>query len=177
MVGESLLKLAQFVSVMLYVLVAGVMWGTWLSLARTMTEYDAATFLADGQHMINNLGVVMAVLMISAVVVGLIVVVLLFRVRSTVAAWLALAGLLLMIGVLVITLAVEVPIDNLIATWTEATLPADWKGIRARWAAFHTVRTFLSLGAVAAALAAALTVRMADQEMSRPRAEVDHSAV
>jgi hypothetical protein len=40
---------------MLYVLVGGVMWGTWLSLARTMTGYDAATFLAGGKHMISNL--------------------------------------------------------------------------------------------------------------------------
>ena len=30
--SESLVKLIQFVSIMLYVLVAGVMWGTWLSL-------------------------------------------------------------------------------------------------------------------------------------------------
>src|SRR5215207_6237540 len=135
------------------------MWGTWLSLARTMTEYDAATFLADGQHMINNLATVMAVLMISAVLVGAVVVVLLFWSRSTVAAWLALAGLLLMIAVMAITLVVEVPIDNLIANWTEATLPADWQQIRARWATFHTLRTFLSLGAVAAAVAAALTTR------------------
>ena len=43
MMRESLLKLVQFVSIMLYVLVAGVMWGTWVSLARTMTSYDAAT--------------------------------------------------------------------------------------------------------------------------------------
>lgn len=70
MTRESLLKLVQFVSIMLYVLVAGVMWGTWLSLARTMTEYDAATFLADGQHMISNLATVMGVLMSSAVLVG-----------------------------------------------------------------------------------------------------------
>jgi hypothetical protein len=40
---------------MLYMLVAGVMWGTWLSLGRTMTRYDATTFLADGKHMIDNL--------------------------------------------------------------------------------------------------------------------------
>jgi uncharacterized membrane protein len=163
MVRKSLLKLVQFVSIMLYVLVAGVMWGTWLSLARTMTQYDAATFLADGQHMINNLATVMAVLMISAVLVGAVVVVLLFWSRSTVAAWLALAGLLLMIAVMAITLVVEVPIDNLIANWTEATLPPDWQQIRARWAAFHTLRTFLSLGAVAAAVAAALTTRPPDQ--------------
>jgi hypothetical protein len=94
-VNESVLKWVQFVSIMLYVLVAGVMWGTWLSLARTMTNYDAATFLTDGKHMIENLATIMAVLMISAVVIGIVVVVLLFRSRSTVAAWLATIGLLL----------------------------------------------------------------------------------
>jgi uncharacterized membrane protein len=177
MMRESFLKLVQFVSIMLYVLVAGVMWGTWLSLARTMTEYDAATFLADGKHMINNLATVMGVLMISAVLVGVVAVVLLFRSRSTLAGWLALAGLLLMLAVMAITLIVEVPIDNLIANWTEATLPSNWKEIRARWAAFHTLRTFLSLGAVAAAVAAALTTRPDDREASRQPVEVTQSAV
>lgn len=177
MMNESLLKWIQFVSIMLYVLVAGVMWGTWLSLARTMTRYDAATFLTDGRHMIENLAVIMAVLMISAVVIGLVVVVLLFRSPSTTAAWLALIGLLLMIGVLVITLAVEVPIDNLIANWTEETLPADWQQIRARWATFHAVRTFLSLGAVAAAVGAGLTTHTTRRERSPHSVGVEHSAV
>jgi uncharacterized membrane protein len=178
MMSESSLKWIQFVSIMLYVLVAGVMWGTWLSLARTMTEYDAATFLTDGKHMIDNLAVIMAVLMISAVVVGLVAVVLLFRSRSTTAGWLAVIGLLLMIGVLLITLAVEVPIDNLIANWTEGTLPADWQQIRARWAAFHTLRTFLSLGAVAAAVGAGLTLRTTARETPQPPVvQADHSAV
>ena len=36
----------------------------------TMTDYDAATFLTDGKHMIDNLAVIMSVLMISAVVPG-----------------------------------------------------------------------------------------------------------
>jgi uncharacterized membrane protein len=152
-------KLAQFLGIMLYVLVAGVMWGTWLSLGRTMTRYDATTFLADGQHMIANLATVMAVLMISAAVVGLVVVVLLFRGGSTTAGWLALAGLALMVAVIAVTLAVEVPIDNKIRIWTTTTLPSDWQNIRARWAAFHTLRTFLSLAAVAAAVGAALTTR------------------
>lgn len=146
----------HFVSIMLYVLVAGVMWGTWLSLARTMTEYDAATFLTDGQHMIANLAPVMPVLMISAVSAGLLTLVLLFRSHSMTAAWLALAALVLMLGAMAVTLAVEVPIDNRIVEWTVDTLPADWRDIRSRWASFHTVRTFLSLASVAAAAAAAL---------------------
>lgn len=178
MISESLLKWVQFVSIMLYVLVAGVMWGTWLSLARTMTQYDAATFLTDGKHMIDNLAVIMAVLMISAVVIGLVAVVLLFRSRSTTAAWLGVIGLVLMLGVLVITLAVEVPIDNLIANWTEGTMPADWQQIRARWATFHTVRTFLSLGAVAAAVGAGLTLHTTATETSQqPVVPADHSPV
>lgn len=160
-VSTTLLKPTLFVSVMLYVLVAGVMWGTWLSLARTMTRYDAETFLADGQHMIDNLAVVMAVLMIAAIAIGLMSTVLLLRAGSTTAGWLAAAALVLMIGVLVITLAIEVPIDNQIATWTTSTLPADWQDVRARWSAFHTVRTFLSLALVATAVAAALTLRPA----------------
>ena len=45
---------------MLYVLAAGAMWGPWLSLARTMTNYDAATFLTEGKHMIENLAMIMA---------------------------------------------------------------------------------------------------------------------
>jgi hypothetical protein len=40
-------------------------------------------------------------------------------------------------------------------------LPPDWQDIRVRWAAFHTLRTFLSLAAVAAAVGAALTARPA----------------
>ena len=150
-------KVAQFVSIMLYVLVAGVMWGTWLSLARTMNSYDALTFLTDGKHMISNLATVMAVLMIAAVVAGLVTVVLLFRNGARTAGWLALAGLVLMVSVMAVTLAVEVPIDNQIAIWTVDTLPANWMDIRARWASFHTLRTFLSMASVAAALAAALS--------------------
>lgn len=139
-----------------------------------MTRYDATTFLADGKHMISNVATVVAVLMISSLVVGLVVVVLLFRARSTATGWLSLVGLLLMIAVLVITLAVEVPIDDLINTWTEATLPSDWEQIRARWVTFHALRRFLSLGAVAAAVGAALTVRSAHRE-GQPVVEIDHS--
>lgn len=156
-------KLAQFLTIMLYVLVAGVLWGTWLALARTMTDYDATTFLTDGKHMIANLGTVMAVLMISAAVLGLVTTVLLFRAGPRAAGWLALVGLLCLIAVIVVTLSVEVPIDNKVSTWTVPTLPSDWREIRARWADFHTLRTFLSLAAVAAAVAAALSTRASNK--------------
>jgi uncharacterized membrane protein len=154
-----IVKLAQFLYIMLYALVAGVMWGTWLSLARTMTQYDATIFLADGQHMIDNLATIMPIFMISTGVIGLVVVIALFLRRSMTAAWLALAGLLLLAAVIAVTLAVNVPIDDKIKTWTLTTLPSDWQDIRARWADFHTLRTFLSLAGLAAAVGAALTTQ------------------
>jgi Domain of unknown function (DUF1772) len=55
-----------------------------------------------------------------------------------------------MVVALVITLAVEVPIDNQIQNWTAATLPGDWRSIQSRWELFHTIRTFLSVAAVVA---------------------------
>jgi hypothetical protein len=65
-----------------------------------------------------------------------------------------------MVAALVITLAVEVPIDNRIETWTASTLPADWRSIQTRWELFHTIRTFLSIAAVVAAtISIAVTAR------------------
>jgi hypothetical protein len=163
-------KLAHFLNIMLYPLVGGVLWGTWFSLGRTMTQYDATTYLADGKHMIDNLAAIMPVLMIFTGLLGLVVVFLLFRHGSTAAAWLALISLLL-VAVIAVTLSVEVPIDNKTKTWTPTTLPSDWTDIRARWAAFHTLRTFLSLAGLAAAVGAALTTRPATRAQFLPSGE------
>jgi uncharacterized membrane protein len=158
-----LVRLAQGLYILLYALVAGVMWGTWLSLARTMTRYDPGTFLADGQHMIANLATIMPILMISTAVLGLVLTIVLFRRRLPAAGWLALAGLVLLGVVIAVTLAVNVPIDNEIKRWTAATLPSDWASVRSRWADFHTLRTFVSLAGLVAVIGSAVTMGAADR--------------
>jgi len=45
----------------------------------------------------------------------------------------AVAGFVLMICALVVTLGVEVPIDNQIKRWTVNTLPPGWQALRDRW--------------------------------------------
>ena len=64
--------------------------------------------------------------------------------------------LVLMAGALVITLAVNVPIDAEISGWTATTLPADWSNRRDHWERYHTIRTFVSIGALGCAIASAL---------------------
>jgi uncharacterized membrane protein len=71
--------------------------------------------------------------------------------------YLSVTACLLIVIALLITLLVEVPIDNQIRTWTADTVPDDWTTLRARWQAFHTAKTFLSLASLASLILAALS--------------------
>jgi uncharacterized membrane protein len=143
-------RAAHVITVVLFALVMGVFWGTWLSLSRTMDQLPAQTFLAVGHEMIDNLGTLMAILLPLALLSALFTAALLWRARRVRAFWWLLAGFILMTAALVITLAVEVPIDSQIQAWTAATLPGDWRQVQSRWELFHTLRTFASIAAVVA---------------------------
>jgi hypothetical protein len=154
------IRTAQATTIVLFALVMGVFWGTWFSLSRTMNQLSAETFVAIGHQMIRNLGVPMAILLPLALLSALVTLALLWRDRRSAAFRWLLAGFLLLAAALVVTLAVEVPIDNHIKAWTAATLPADWRSIQSRWELFHTIRTFLSIAAVVAVtISGAVTAR------------------
>jgi uncharacterized membrane protein len=157
------IRAAQATTIVLFSLVMGVFWGTWFSLSRTMDRLSGETFVAVGHQMIRNLGVPMAILLPLALLSALVTLALLRQGRQTVAFWWVLAGFLLMTVALVITLAVEVPIDNQIQDWTAATLPGDWRSIQSRWELWHTIRTFSSIAAViAVTISAVVTARPSD---------------
>ena len=150
-------KAVQFVTLMLFSLVTGVFWGTWFSLSRSMAAITAGTFLEVGRLMIANLGGPMSVLMPAALLSALVLSVLLFRGQQTRANLFASAALVLMVVALAITLAVNVPIDRQIQSWTTATLPPDWKVIRDRWEFYHGLRTLVSLTALSCLFASVLS--------------------
>ena len=136
-------------------LVAGVFWGPWLGLSRSIGSFSPETFLAIGQRMIGNLAPVMPVLVSAAVLSTLPVLFLLSRQRST-PFYMTLLGLLFLVTAVAITLLVEVPIDNQIKTWTVASLPPNWSQLRDRWESFHVIRTFASLIGFAFTLAGSI---------------------
>ncbi|MGH9694775.1 MAG: DUF1772 domain-containing protein [Bryobacteraceae bacterium] len=148
------LKLAQFSTNILFALVMGVFWGTWFALSRSIAALSGQTFLDIGHTIIRNLGVPMSILMPLSLVSAIVVLVLL-PMRS-IAFALALAGFLLMIIALIVTLGVEVPIDRQIEQWTVATLPSDWRELRDRWEFYHAMRTFVSIGALGLTTASSL---------------------
>ncbi len=150
------LRIAQFINILLLVLVAGVFWGTWFSLARSITAINPETFLAIGRIMIGNLALPMSILMPITFLSTLPVLFLLYRQKSMPAFYLTLCGLALFVAATAITLIVNVPIDNQIKQWTVQTLPSDWATIRDRWEFYHTLRTFVSLSSLALIVGAAL---------------------
>jgi len=149
-------KIAQFINIFLFALVSGVLWGTWFSLSRSIATITPEGFLEIGRTMIANLAWPMRLLMPASILSALAVLLLQLRRGPSEAFYFEMTGLILYIGVLVITLLVNVPIDNRIKRWTPATLPSNWKDLRDRWQLFHTLRTFASLAGLGCVLASGL---------------------
>jgi uncharacterized membrane protein len=142
------LKIIQFVSLSLLLLVTGIFWGTWFAISRSMENFSAAEFIHIGRTIIANLAVPMRIIMPSCILFMLLSLWFHPQKRSK-TFYFSLAAFVLIIISLLITLLVEVPIDNQIKLWTATTVPTDWEQIRNRWEFFHTMRTVTSLGSFA----------------------------
>jgi hypothetical protein len=149
-------KVATFAALFLLALVTGVFWGTWFTLTRSITTFSAAEFIHIGQTIIANVAWPMTFLM-PVCIFMMISSAWLSPEKNSAAFYFSFLACLLIIIALLITLMVEVPIDNQIRIWTATAAPSDWTTIRARWESFHAARTFVSLGSLASFIAAVLT--------------------
>ncbi len=117
--------LGLFIAFLLGFIVIGAMWGViGAVLILLMLPYHKA--------IIRNLATPKRALMPGAIVSALISGLLVPEKTSGAFLW-TLVGVLLMLGALVVTLAVNVPIDNQIRTWTMGSLPSNWRAIRDHW--------------------------------------------
>lgn len=150
-----MLKIWEVISIFLLALVTGVFWGPWLGLSRSITTFQPEVFLAIGHRMIRNLAPVMPILMPAAMLSILPVLFLSYSNRPQ-TFYMNLAGLILFIIALLVTLIVEVPIDKKIIGWTPTTLPNNWPTLRDRWETFHVIRTVASVVGLALLLIGAI---------------------
>jgi hypothetical protein len=153
--GSIAIRATQFVAIFLQVLVVGAFWGSWIGLSRFMDTLTPATFVEVGHVMIEGYGPIMSVLMPVTLLATLAAGALTYK-RNRLAGLLVLVGLACVLVATATTLIVNVPIDEMMAGWTASTLPPDWTQIRDRWEAYHTARTFVTLGGLAATLAGSL---------------------
>jgi uncharacterized membrane protein len=137
-------RLTNFAALFLLSLVTGVFWGTWFTLTRSIETFSAAEFIHIGKTIIANVAVPMKILMPSCIVL-MILSAFFYPQKKSAGFYFSIAACVLIIIALLITLLVEVPIDNQIKTWTASTVPSDWEALRSRWQFYHSARTFISL--------------------------------
>lgn len=138
-------KFIKHINFILLMLVTGVFWGTWFTMTRSIGDFSAVEFIHIGKVIIDNVANPMKILMPVCILFLGLATWLEYRRKSGVF-YPLLGSLLLMIVTLLITVLVEVPIDNQIKTWTALTVPPDWETIRQKWAWYHGLRTLTSLG-------------------------------
>ena len=142
------LKATEFFGLLLTALVTGVFWGTWFTLTRSLHNFSSSEFIHIGKTIIANVAIPMRIIMPATLVIMLLALWQSFAVSKP-AFYLYATSFILMIITLVITVSVEVPIDNQIKTWTESTVPYNWQNLRQTWDKFHTIRTFTSIASLA----------------------------
>jgi uncharacterized membrane protein len=134
----------ELCSVLLAALMAGMFFGPWAALSRSLDTFEPGVFLAIVNRMNRNMAPVMIVLM-PAAMLSIIPVLIYSHGVAPRTFYFFLAGFVLFIVALLVTVVVEVPIVEKICTWTPATLPGDWQQVRDRWQAFHVVRVVAGL--------------------------------
>jgi len=141
-------RISTAVALLLTMLVTGVFWGTWFTLTRTLDDFPPDNFIRIGKTIIGNVAWPMRILM-PATLLSLLWLCIAAK-KDKPAFYFFIMSLMLMIIALVITVGVEVPIDNQIKTWTAENLPEYWTTLRSRWNQFHALRTWVSILSFAA---------------------------
>jgi uncharacterized membrane protein len=143
---------ATFVSVLLAALVAGTMFGVWLSF--NPRGLSAAAYVAQQQGLVRSLNVIMPALG-AMTILAAIVAALLSRdepvrlgLLSGATACFVIAGL--------ITRFANQPINALVMNWSADAPPADWARRRDDWWLWHVARTGFGLVGLCLLIAATL---------------------
>ena len=149
------LKVLELISLVLAALVAGMFGGPWVAVSRSFAAFPPDVFLAVVHRMARNIGPVMTILLPAALLSIVPVLVLSYHVHPG-TFYLSAAGFAALVGALLVTMWVEVPIVTEMDTWTAATLPDDWQQRRDRWGAFHVVRVVAGIATLVLLAAGAL---------------------
>ena len=120
-----------------------------------MRTFTPDVFLAIVDRMNRNMAPVMTVLM-PATVLSIIPVLIFSYQNQPRVFYLNIAAFVLFMIALAVTVFVEVPIVEEIATWTVSTLPANWQQRRDRWMKFHVIRVIAGFASLVFLVIAAI---------------------
>ena len=138
----------DFIGLFLLLLVTGLFWGTWFALSQSISGFSPAEFIHIGKVIISNVAWPMRFILPGCLLFMLLSLWFHPHKRSIGFYFSVIAFVSICIS-LFITVGIEVPIDNMIKTWTPETIPADFNALREKWEFFHGLRTLTSLSGFA----------------------------
>jgi len=125
-------------------LVCGVFWGLYFALSRSYQVFNPVELAKIARTIVRNLEVPMRnISLLCLALMGFSIA--FYPDKGNWNFYTMIASLLLIIGSLVITVAVEVPINNQVITWTAKNTPSGWEQLRNRWHYYNVVRTLFAL--------------------------------
>lgn len=145
----------EVAAILLIALIAGSTFGIWQGY--NPTPYSRDTFLEVHRGAVQGLNTLLPLMGLATMILTLV---LTLRSNRRVALrglyWSTLA-LLVLAGL--ITRFANQPINAMVIAWTADTVPGKWTEIRDNWWFWHTVRTLVSIAALAGLVTATLTAR------------------
>lgn len=151
----NLVMFLQFLSGLLFAMVAGSVFGIWRGY--DPTAYSALTFVEMHQGAVRGLNVLLPGLAFVSIALTLA---LAWLARGKGPAFWCYAGALaLMVGAGIVTRLFNQPINAQVMGWTADALPSNWTELRDAWWHWHLLRTGSSILAMALLLAAIILDR------------------
>ncbi|MEV7346120.1 anthrone oxygenase family protein [Streptomyces sp. NPDC093544] len=151
MLNSPVAKVARWAGLFFSGLFAGFLVAV-LVLELSLRGFDRQVYTQVRQVELESLDKLAVATLLPALIATALLVALTFKARE-VTPWLTLAALTLLVGVLALTLAVNLPINADQLDWNVQAPPADWATVRDHWQIAHGVRTgaaVLALGALIA---------------------------
>ena len=125
-------------------LVCGVFWGLYFALSRSHHVFTPTELAKVARTIVANLEVPMRnISLLCLALMGLSIA--FYPDKTGWGFYAVIISLPLIIAALIITTAVEVPINNQVVTWTNGNVPAGWENLLNRWQRYNVVRTILAL--------------------------------
>ena len=125
------------------------------SLVPAQNHLPASAYAMLEQGMNAVLKTLTPALMITALALGVLVLLFAFRRRSNTRVLYVLA-LISLVVMIVSTLLINAPINDAVDAWDAATPPADWQALRDRWEWGHMIRAYVGAFGLLAAHAATI---------------------
>ena len=133
--------LVRFLNIIVVALLAGVSFGIWIGF--NPSGLSSSTYIEQQQNMLHSLRTLLVSLVLIATLITLLSAYLQKNNRTAFISFLIAA--IFLIACILITRFGNKPIDDLVISWTNETIPDNWTELRDKWWSFHILRTIAEM--------------------------------